>query len=178
MKILFLVIFLGFFSGKSFSQNSASERFRAEEKSILESVESGKLTLTDGLRETLAASKAHFPNDTLTHAYYESALSYGIRLEKKEITHEKAQELLAIRTARYHEALRARDKENEQKKLAQEQENARLAAIAEAQRQEHARQQAIGNMLQGVGNSFRNSYGNGTNCTTSMYGNQAFTNCR
>jgi 4-hydroxythreonine-4-phosphate dehydrogenase len=41
------------------------------------------------------------------------------------------------------------------------------------------RTRGIGTFLQGVGNAFRNSYGaNGQNCTTSVYGNQAFTNCR
>jgi len=154
------------------------ERFRAEEASIAKSAEDGKIKTSEAAKEVLLASKVYFPNDILTHAYYESVLSYAERMEKKEITRDRAVELLEIRTKRYHEALQARDKEKEAQRLTQDQENARLAAIADAERQEYARRQAVGNMLQGVGNAFKNSYGGGTNCTTSMYGNQAFTNCR
>lgn len=185
---IFFAIFLLVSATATFAQSnymeraraeSRIERFRAEEKSIVESVETGKLKVSEGAREILAASKAYFPNDTLTHSYYESVLSYAERMEKKEITSQKAQELLELRTKRFHDALQARDKEQQEIRAAKDQEDARQAAFAEEERQDIARRQAIGGMLQGIGNGFRNAYGSGgTNCTTSMYGNQAITNCR
>lgn len=186
MKI-FITIFLLVSTTITFAQNnymersraeSHIERFRAEEASITKAAADGKIKTSEAAKEVLLASKVYFPNDTLTHAYYESVLSYAERMEKKEITSDQALELLDIRTKRFYEALQARSKEQESQRIAQAQENARLAEIADAERREYARRQAVGNMLQGVGNAFRNSNGGGTNCTTSMYGNQAFTNCR
>lgn len=132
MKAFVLFACFQIFQSAAFAQNSASDRFRSEEQSIVESVEAGKLTASEGAREILSASKAHFPTDTLTHSYYESVLDYATRMSKKEITPVKAQELLAIRTTRYHEALRARDEENRLKIAQQEFERQREHELQQA----------------------------------------------
>ena len=97
------------------SAPSLRERFDAEVLTIAETVEAGKLGPSEGAREMLMAARAYFPKDTLTHAYYESALSYAERFERKEITQAQALELLQMRTARFNDALTARTQEQMQR---------------------------------------------------------------
>lgn len=172
------------------SAPSLQERFDAEVLNIAETVEARKLSPSEGAREMLMTARAYFPKDTLTHAYYESALSYAERFERKEITQAQALELLQIRTARYNEALTARTQEQMQRnRLAQEedarqreqqaQERARLEYLAGQEAEEARRRAMIGGMLQGIGGAFRNTYGQpGVNCSTTAMPGVLPTNCR
>jgi hypothetical protein len=168
----FVTAFFVFLSSFAFAQNSHSERFRAEEIAITKMAEDGKIKVSEAAQEVLTASKVYFPTDTLTHTYYESVLSYAQRMEKNEITRERALELLELRTTRYHEALYARDREQQAAKATQSQ----AQAMANAEQHAQEKKFATGIFLQGVANSLRNAYG--TTCGTSAYGNQALTNCR
>ena len=187
-----VIAFLFSIAQMALSQSAPSlrERFDAEVLTIAETVEAGKLSPSEGAREMLMAAKAYFPNDTLTHAYYESALSYADRFERKEITRAQALELLQMRTARYSEALTARMQEQmERNRAAQEeearqrehqaQERARLEYLAAQEADEARRRSMIGGMLQGIGGAFRNAYGQpGVNCSTTAMPGVLTTNCR
>lgn len=192
MKKLLLACLLSLTQIFALAQGGLSlrERFDAEIEAIAEAVEAGKMSPSEGGREMLMAARAYFPNDTLTHAYYESSLSYAERFERKEITQQQALELLRLRTIRFHEALTARTQEQQQRRRAaqeeearlreyQAQERARLEYLA-AQEADAARRRAvIGNMLQGMGNAFRNVYGQpGVNCSTTSMPGVLTTNCR
>lgn len=189
-KILIACLFSVAQMALSQSAPSLRERFEAEILTIAETVEAGKLGPGEGAREMLMAARAYFPKDTLTHAYYESALSYAERFERKEITQAQALELLQIRTARYNEALTARTQEQMQRnRIAKEedarqreqqaQERARLEYLAAQEAEEARRRSMIGNMLQGIGAAFRNAYGQpGVNCSTTAMPGGLTTNCR
>ncbi len=189
-RILITCLFIFAQAVMSQSAPTLRQRFDAEILTIADTVEAGKMGPTEGAREMLMAARAYFPNDTLTHAYYESTLSYAERFERKEITQAQALELLQIRTARYNEALTARTQEQMQRnRIAQEenarqrehqaQERARLEYLAGQEAEEARRRAMIGGMLQGIGGAFRNAYGHpGVNCSTTAMPGVLTTNCR
>lgn len=184
-EIIFSILF--FAAQSTFAQTSAQDRFSIEEKYISELVVANKLSVTEGAKEIWVASKIYFPNDTLTHAFYESVLDYAQRLDKKQITQKQALDLLNAREARFREAIRMRDEENEKQKQhrqkAIDEENMQRDMLARQILDEQRRNQAIGTMLQGVGNAFRNAYPQPnprttTNCNSYVYGGQLMTNCQ
>jgi len=189
-KILIACLFAIAQAALSQSALSVRERFDAEILTIAETVEAGKLSPSEGAREMLMAARAYFPTDTLTHAYYESALSYAERFERKEITQAQALELLQFRTARFNDALTARMQEQMQRNRVEQeedarqreyqaQERARFEYLAAQEAEEAQRRTMIGNMLQGIGGAFRNAYGQpGVNCATTAMPGVLTTNCR
>ncbi len=184
-EIIFSILIL--FVQNTYAQTSAQERFSAEERYVTELVVANKLSVTEGAKEILVASKIYFPNDTLTHAFYESVLDYAQRLDKKQITQKQALDLLNAREARFREAIKMRDEENEKRKnqrqKAIEEENLQRDILARQILDEQRRNQAIGTMIQGIGNAFSNAYPQPTprtttNCNSYVYGGQLMTNCQ
>lgn len=161
-KAIFALIFFLTLSHASFAQ-STEDLYDKELGRILEQYQLGKISRTESIKETLAATKTYFPSGRISQAFYESLLDYSIQLDNKKITPKKYNEMYDARLARYESALSeqkdARERAQRQSELdnarnRQEQIDAYNAAVAQQQNTA-----AAANMLQGVGKAFSNSFG-------------------
>lgn len=118
--------------------------FEAELARLDQDVATGRLSPLEADRERLRGIRAHYPNDLVSAAYFESLVDYGEQLEAKKITKKRYEELVQLRLERFRETQLQR---RHQAELDQQ-----------YQQQEYERQQRVlrnAALLQSIGNAFR-----------------------
>lgn len=162
LKRIFAVAILVAASFGVFAQSN-SDLYDKEADRITEQFNAGKLGRTAAIKEMLWATKTYYPNDRISHAYWQSIIEYSEQLDKKQITKKRYDELYEARLQRYKqsydEAKEAYEKDRRQAEL---EDSRRRQAQIDAYNQAAQQQRndaAIAGALQGVGRAFNNSYG-------------------